>query len=193
MKVFKKILFTLFSLFLLYRTFDLLRGLVYAQSQDYDILETVSISFLIPLFITGVFAFPGFVFQTNKILPTSYYTIRKPDLLELFYRLLGVRYFNFLLMIYWGRKKNRIKYFDGTRRGLSNFIYQSKQSEFGHAASFIAILGVSIILLFHGYTTLTLMVNIINIVGNLYPVILQRYHRVRIERLNQRHNNRINI
>ena len=153
------------------------------QPQSFDFLETLSISFLLPLFITGIFAFPGFAYRTNKILPLSYYTLKNPDRLELVYRLLGVRYFNYLLLIYWGRKKNRLKYFDGTRRGLSNFIYQSKQSEVGHLAAFVTILIVSMLLLTNGYTILVAMITGINIIGNLYPIILQRHHRVRIEKL----------
>ncbi len=183
MKIVKKILFPLFSLFLIYRTIDLLRLLILSQKQSYDSFEIFMYSFLLTLFITGIFAFPGFVYPTNKLLPPGYYRLKNPGRLEYFHKLLGVKYYNIFLMIYWGRKKNRRKYFDGTRKGLSNFIYQSKQSEFGHFISGVTVLIASIILLFYGYHLLVIMVSIINIIGNLYPVILQRYHRIRIENL----------
>ncbi len=183
MKTIKKILFPLFSLFLMYRTIDLLRLLILSQPKNFDLLDDTVYSLLLALFITGIFAFPGFEFATNKLLPESYYRLKNSTRLKYFHRLLGVKYFNIFLMIYWGRKKNRKKYFDGTRKGLTNFMYQSKQSEFGHFISCITILLTSVILLFYGYYSLVVMVTIINIIGNVYPVILQRYHRIRIEKL----------
>jgi len=97
------------------------------------------------------------------------------------YKALGVKYFKeFLMLVFWGSKKNRTKYFNGTRDGMQNFIYQTKQSEFGHLCSLIAIDIVSLILLLHGYYLLTVLVIIINIIANLYPIILQRHHRYRI-------------
>lgn len=185
MKTVKKIIFSLFSVFLIYRVIDLLRLLMLSQPQNFDLLDDFVYSLLLTLFITGIFAFPGFAYPTHKLLPESYYRLKNPQRLEYFHKLLGVNYFNLFLMIYWGRKKNRIKYFDGTRKGLTNFVYQSKQSEFGHFISSITILMSSVILLFYGYYSLVVMVTIINIIGNLYPVILQRFHRIRIENIVQ--------
>ena len=134
--------------------------------------------------ITGVFALPGFVFATHRLLGPRYYIIRNPKLLVKVYNLLGISFFRrALLHFFWGIKKNRVKYFNGTKGGLKNFIYQSKQSEFGHLAALILIFPVSIIFLIKGYLNYAIATSIINIIGNLYPLILQRYHRIRIERI----------
>ena len=180
----KKILFPLFSLFLIYRSIELVRKLIASKPNDYSNPDVLTISSLLTLFITGIFAFPGFAYATSRILPDSYYKIKKPKVLNWIYKILGVKYFTALLLIaFWGRKKNRKKYFDGTRKGLQNFIYQTKQSEFGHMSAFLVILVISIFLLGHGYFYLSIIVSLINIIGNLYPIILQRFHRMRIEKL----------
>ena len=97
-----------------------------------------------------------------------------------------LRYFQyFLLVTYWGKKKNRKKYFNGTKKGLVNFIFQTRQSEFGHLGAFLVILVSSLILLVRGYIFMVTIITIINILGNVYPVILQRSHRMRIEKITQ--------
>ena len=88
-----------------------------------------------------------------------------------------------LLFAFWGQKTNRRKYFNGTKTGLKNFIFQTKQSEFGHLGAFVVIVILSVILLVHGYVFLVIIVTLINIIGNVYPVILQRSHRMRIEKI----------
>lgn len=62
-------------------------------------------------------------------------------------------------------------------------MFQTKQSEFGHLGAFVVIVILSVILLVHGYIFLVVMVTLINILGNVYPVILQRFHRMRIEKI----------
>jgi len=151
---------------------------------EMNLREAIIVSFLLNLYITGVFALPGFVIPTNRLLPSNYYKLTNPTLLVKVYKVMGISYFrNILLVLFWGRENNRKKYFNGTKSGLKNFIYQSKQSEFGHSISFVCILLISIVLLFKGYYSLVGVTTIINIIVNLYPLILQRYHRVRIEKL----------
>lgn len=155
--------------------------LMVRKPEDYTGLETFVISFLLILFITGIFAITGFAYPTNKLLPNNYYTIKDPDQINRLYRVLGVKHFKVLLLVvFWGSKKNRTKYFNGTRNGMQNFIYQTKQSEFGHLCALIAIDIVSLILLLHGYYLLTVLTIVFNIIANLYPIILQRHHRYRI-------------
>jgi len=153
-------------------------------SDDFTTLETLFVAFLLALYITGIFAFIGFAYPTNRILPAAYYKIKNPKRLKQVYQLLGVKYFRaFLLAFFWGHKKNARKYFNGTRSGLKNFIYQANQSEFGHFAAFITITLLSIVLLIQSYLLLFIFLSALNIIANLYPVILQRYHRIRIEKL----------
>lgn len=190
MITFKKILFPLFSLFLLYRSILLLKQLIFGNAEDYTGTETFIISFLLTLFITGIFAITGFAYPTSKLLPANYYTIRNPAKTKKVYKVLGVKYFKVLLLIiFWGSKKNRIKYFDGTRNGIQNFIYQTKQSEFGHLCAFVVIFVVSIVLILHDYYLLVVLTTVINIIANLYPTILQRHHRYRVLKIASYENN----
>ena len=146
--------------------------------------EQVGAAFLLALYGTGIFAFLGFAYPTHRILPASYYSIKNPQALKLWYRKLGLKYFkSILLIMFWGKEKNRKKYFNGTKKGIANFIFQTKQSEFGHLGALILIMAGSIALLYHHYFLLVAVITLLNIIGNLYPIILQRYHRIRIERL----------
>jgi len=180
----KKILFPIFSAFLAYRSFELLNMLISSSPANFSFLSALSMSAILNLFITGVFAFPGFVFATHRFLPNSYYQIKNPKLLNRIYDLIGVAYFKiFLLVSFWGKEKNKKKYFNGTKSGLINFDFQTKQSEFGHLGAFIVLILASLILLWHQHVITFLLTTIINIVFNFYPVILQRKHRIQIERL----------
>lgn len=184
MSVLKKISFSLISIFLGYRTIELMKYLVATQERALNNIDSIVISFLLTLFTTGVFAFLGFSFKTSKLLPESYYSIKNPKFLRQIYTLLGVKYFRFLLMVaFWGNKKNRAKYFDGTRAGFENLIYQTKQSEFGHLGALVVNFLLSILLIFKGYWQLFIFITLINFIGNFYPVILQRKHRLRIEKI----------
>ena len=164
-----------------------MRDLISSEPNDYGMNEVLIISFLLTLFITGVFAFIGFVYPSNRIISDNYYKIKNPKALESTGKVLGIKYFRLLLLFaFWGRKTNRKKYFNGTKKGLKNLIFQTKQSEFGHLGALVVIIVLSLILLFHGYTFLVIIVTLINILGNLYPIVLQRLHRMRIEKITKR-------
>jgi hypothetical protein len=184
MKWIKKILFPLFSLFLLQQSIEIMKQVIASAPGDFTTREILFVAFLLALYITGIFAFTGFAYPTNRILPAVYYKIKNPKRLKQVYQLLGVKYFRmFLLVFFWGNKKNARKYFNGTRSGLKNFIYQANQSEFGHFAAFVTITILSIALLIQSYLLLFIVLSALNVIANLYPVILQRYHRIRIGKL----------
>jgi hypothetical protein len=180
--ILKKILFPLFSLFLVYQSKALLKVLISIEPNQFGFLGNLLFTALIVLFVTGIFAFVGFAYPTNKLLPKNYYLIKKPAHIRWWYKFLGVKYFKvFLLMMFWGKPQNRKKYFNGTKQGLHNFVFQTKQSEFGHLLAFIMVLIFSLILLFHKHHQLVLLVTILNLIANFYPIILQRFHRIRID------------
>ncbi|WP_369413959.1 hypothetical protein [Belliella alkalica] len=117
-------------------------------------------------------------------MPNSYNKINNVKNLTSIYQLLRVEYFKFLLLkFFWGKERNRKKYFSGSKAGLENFETQTRQSEFGHLASFITIAIVSFYILLKGQIVIFFITNFINVIGNLYPIILQRNHRIQIERL----------
>jgi len=184
MKYLKKILFPVFSIFLAYRSIDLLKNLMKSSPDNFSQTEAVIISFLLTLFITGVFAFVGFAYPTSSLVSDRYYKIKNKKNLLFISNVLGLKYFQlFLLFVFWGRKNNRKKYFNGTKSGLLNFVYQTKQSEFGHLAACLAIIISSFILLFYEYFFIVFITTLINMIGNVYPIILQRSHRLRLEKL----------
>jgi len=185
----RKILFTTFSLFLIYRSYDLLLQLWRHDPSTDSHLELLVVAFLINLFETGIFAFPGFVYPTSRLLGSSYYEARHPHRLERLYQLLGVDYFKkALLFVFWGRPKQRQKYFNGKRSGIDNLIFQANQSEFGHLGALILISLSGLALLGRGHWQLFAYITAINIVGNGYPILMQRHHRLRVARLRRRHN-----
>jgi hypothetical protein len=161
-----------------------MRELISSEPNYYSKNEILIISFLLTLFITGFFAFIGFAYPSSRIISDNYYKIKNPKALDSISKVLGIKYFRLLLLFaFWGRKTNRKKYFNGTKKGLKNFMFQTKQSEFGHLGAFVVIIVLSFILLFHGYIFLVITVTLINILGNLYPVVLQRLHRMKIEKI----------
>jgi len=180
----KKLLFSLMSVFLIYQSVKLLDSLSKHGPESLGFLECLLWAYILCLFITGVFAFPGFVFQLYALLGKSYYRIVRPKVLKAVFKNLGVEYFRRgLMLFFWGSKKNRAKFFSGGKDGLQNLIIQTKQSEFGHVGGFLAVTAAIIYLLCYQHYLLAGLCFLINIVGNLYPVILQRHHRMRIERM----------
>lgn len=184
----KKILFSVFAIFLGFQSWKLLLIiLVYRDENNMMLPESLIYAFLINLFLTGVFAFPGFVFPTHRLLPKAFYLVSNPVLVTKLYTWFGVKHFRILLMLaFWGKQKNKEKFFDGTRNGIDNLIYQSKQSEFGHLAPLVLISGLSGLFVLHNLFLLAAITMIINIIGNFYPILLQRHHRMRIQKLQLR-------
>ena len=132
----------------------------------------------------GIFAFMGFAYKTNRLLPEDYYRVKNPKLILKLSKLLKLAYFKkFLLIVFWGKRKNRKTYFDGTISGLENFDFQTRQSEFGHLASLIFIQIVVLLMLIKGHYTMVVLTTTINFIANFYPVLLQRNHRIRISRI----------
>ncbi len=182
----KKLLFPIFSIFLTFQSIKLVNSIYFSSIKEFNWIVIILFSIAINLFVTGIFAFLGFAFSTSKLLPDSYYKIKNAQMLSTLYQILGVKYFKMFLMVaFWGKEKNRKKYFNGSKSGVENFDYQTRQSEFGHLVAFIAILVISFMLLFKGYYTIFLATNTLNIIANFYPILLQRMHRVQIERVTE--------
>lgn len=180
----KKILFALLAVFLAYRTAELLKlsgGILPTQLPG---LGAFTLAFMLNLFVTGIFAFPGFAFPTGRVLPQAYYRVRNPLLLARVNQLLDVHFFRkALLKGFWGKEQNRKKYFNGTKAGIQQFDYQTRQSEFGHAGAFVVIFFLSFVVLAQGHVLSFGFIHLINFIGNFYPVVLQRKHRQVIQRL----------
>ena len=134
----KKIILPLASIFLLWQSYSLIAQIHHLETQNWGLL--ILIGWVINMFITGIFAFTGFAFPTERLLPESYYQVRKPKQVKKWFKIFGVEWFRkFLLATVWRSKAQQKRYFDGTREGFDNWIRQSKKSEFGHLLPFIII------------------------------------------------------
>ena len=179
----RRALLTLASAFLAYQSLALVSHLL-AQAWDVPWWVSGILAVLLNLFVTGAFAFAGFAYPTHRLLPRAYYALRRPGSLLAAYRSFGVATFRrALLAVYWGAPHRRRRYFDGTRAGLAGLDYESRQAEFGHVGALAAIGLASALLLSRGYVALAGFATAINLLGNGYPVLLQRYHRLRLRRL----------
>lgn len=182
----KKIILTAFSLILAYNTVKLTAVFFKLNPEDFSRFASIVSAFAFNLMITGSVAFLGFAYPTNKLLPDSYYQIKQPKTLNSIYKWLGVEYFRILLLKTFYRKDDNKKYFTGTKSGILLFDYNTKQSEFGHLIAFLLLILFSIILFFEGHKSVFVWILPINIVLNFYPIILQRKHRIIIQRMIKR-------
>lgn len=181
----ERILLTLASAFLIVQSFNLLQ-FGYGFKTPLWWVEIIK-AMLANLYITGIFAFVGFAYPTRKLLPAAYYEIRKPGRLKKWFQFLKVELFRkFLLASFWKNKKRRKQYFDGKAKGLEHFEAETQQAEFGHLWPFIILTGISLYALFKGRIVFALTTMLINVLFNFYPILLQRFHRLRISRVLQR-------
>lgn len=178
----KKVLLVLGSLFLISQSFKITQLIIELSITSIGL--SIFLAWLLTLFITGIFALSGFALPTQVLLPENYYFISAPKNLSLIYKLLKVEIFRKLLLAtLWKSQKMRKGHFSGGKLGLKQLILQSRKSEFGHILPFIVISFTCIYLIIEGEILISIIALIINVVGNLYPVILQRYHRMRVQRL----------
>lgn len=187
MEVIKKIFLSSISIFLIWQSYELISKLHEVVIHSWAII--ILVAWTINMFVTGIFAFSGFAFPTQKLLPPGYYEIRHPARLKQVFQWLGVEWFRrALLHTLWKSEKQRKGFFDGKKTSISMLEEQSTKSEFGHTIPFVIICLLSIYLLALGLNKLGLCTLLINIIGNLYPVILQRHHRMRIQAIMGRRN-----
>lgn len=182
----KKILFSIFSIFLIFQSIKL-NGLTVAMDADFWGFN-ILLGVLVNIFVTGVFAFSGFVYPTQRLLPNAYYKVSNVSFQKKIYKLLRIDLFRkFLLVTFWRKSEMQKTHFDGTRKGIDNLILQSKKSEFGHLIPFIILLCLSLYWIGLGQWKVGIVTTIINLVFNLYPVFLQRQHRMRVQFIRERH------
>ena len=181
----RQLLYTLLSVFLGYRSVMLVDRLATAPSpEQWPWGPQIIVAVLLALFVTGAFAFAGFVWPTHRVLPKGYYRVPNAAATGAFAKRIGVpRFRRFLLATFWRDRGKRRQFFDGTRAGLSHFGYQSRQAEFGHLIPFVLLLVLSAWLAWRGVYVMVAVLSVLNVVGNFYPVVLQRWHRGRIARL----------
>ena len=184
MNTIKKVLVSMASYFLFYQSVELIQAIAGTPADQFGWGEIVVLAYLLTLFITGMVALLTFVFPVSRILPDQFYFVQDPKRLKYWYNILGVEYFRkVLLAFYWNKEKQRKKYFNGTRSDLEEFEFRTRQSEIGHLFPLWFITATCIYLGYLGHYAISAIALAINIIGNLYPILIQRMHRVRIERI----------
>jgi hypothetical protein len=145
------------------------------------------VAWLFNMGVTGAFAITGFVLPTYRVLPEGYYRVRRPRRLKAAYRALHVDLFGrALLATLWRDRAQRKRYFDGTASGLEHLDKQSRSAEFGHTVPFVLVTAAAVAWALSGAVALAGLAFGFNVLGNLYPVLLQRHHRMRVQRLRSR-------
>ncbi|MFT4533995.1 MAG: hypothetical protein ACJA1A_002488 [Saprospiraceae bacterium] len=181
----KKLLFTFLSIFLIFQSVKLAGVISARQIESLGVI--ILLAALINLFVTGVFAFSGFIYPTERLLPDSYYKVTNVSLQKKMYKFLKVDVFRrFLLVTFWRKKEAQKKFFDGTKDGIDNLIVQSKKSDFGHLLPSVILLALSIYWFVLGKWEVAFVTTLINVIFNLYPIVLQRQHRMRIQLIAER-------
>ena len=181
----RKILLTLASLFLIGQSYKLAVLIPKLGAESWG--AAIFLGWLISLFITGIFAFAGFAWPTQRLMPEAYYKVYYPKRLKRIGKALNIELFRkMLLATLWKNRERQKEFFDGTKDRLENLETQSKKSEFGHLIPFIIIQALSVYWFTIGLIKLGIATFVFNIAGNIYPVILQRNHRMRIQVMKRR-------
>jgi hypothetical protein len=73
--------------------------LIQKNADRFNELENFIMAFLLNHFITGFWAFLGFVYPTHKLLPKVYYWIHRPNSLKKWYSTFMAEWFRKALMV----------------------------------------------------------------------------------------------
>lgn len=121
MNTIKQVFLILLSLFLLYFSFSMVRKIVVFGPEQLGFGESFFLAFLINLCVTGIFAFPSFVMPISRLMPQGYYAIKNSSNVMCWYRVLWIKHFQKLLILFfWGKNASRKKFFEGERKAGIN-------------------------------------------------------------------------
>jgi len=126
-----------------------------------------------------------FFTETLKAPLTSPYYNEKPwEQGGKIYQSLGINVFRKLLVwVGWEKLNKKSSPVEKNTTALMHLHYRTKQSELGHIIILMIVLGVNIFVAFKFGILKSLWLLVLNILFNLYPILLQRYNRPRIERV----------
>ena len=168
-----------FSAFLVWQSIQLTQSIidnVYPLSFRDIVIDSV----LMNLFITGVFLV-GYALPVHRLLPDSYYRISRAKSFSKVCRILKVeQYRGIIRFAFWRPRHNKKHFFNGTRSGLVLFEINTRISESGHLFAFLILLPLSLYIASAVDIRLAVSITLINVLFNFYPLILQRYHRLRL-------------
>lgn len=184
MAMVKKILHSIFSVFLIWQTVMVVERLLVNQPSDFSsmFLEAIFVN----LFVTGIFTIV-YSFPVYRLLPLRYYTINNPKLLKICGQIIQIDLFKELLIrTIWNKKNNKKHFFSGFRNGFNDLEITTMKSEFGHFIGFCIVMILTIIIGIKASFSQAIMILIVNIFFNFYPFMMQRFHRLRLNELKSR-------
>ncbi|MBC3872666.1 glycosyl-4,4'-diaponeurosporenoate acyltransferase CrtO family protein [Undibacterium flavidum] len=131
----------------------------------------------------------------TKVLTLHYYRSQPWEKQGKFYEHFGINLFRKLLVVIgWEKLNKKANPIEKSAKALAHNLLRTKKSEFAHLIIFLIVVGMSVMVAINSRPRDALWLIIFNIIFNLYPVLLQRYNRPRIERalqLIQRNEQRI--
>jgi Glycosyl-4,4'-diaponeurosporenoate acyltransferase len=116
-------------------------------------------------------------------LPCWYWKIRVFEDEGRLYSRFGVEAFKKLLVLFGFDVCNWQVRFSGHRSGLRNLSQGMRQAEHNHVISFLVLLFTLIYALARNWYAVTGWLAAVNVIANVYPVMLQRHNRARVEPL----------
>jgi hypothetical protein len=136
------------------------------------------------LLVAGVFGFLGLALPVHRLLPTRYYNSIDEARLGRLYRTLRVEWVRQLICaLHYHRPGPRQAFFGGRRADFQQQLTNTQGAECGHLLALVAQLVLLLYFLCFGRYDLALGAAVGNLLGNFYPVLLQRRHRARLLRL----------
>lgn len=170
------------SIFLIYASTSNLKFLLNESKEIlgfFAFFQGVYVSFC----ITGIFAFFGLIFPLYRILPENYYKVNNVKTIKKLYFLLKVDWFGyFLTKTFYKPRQKRTTFFNGKKEGLEGFYLKTEESEFNHLIPLLLLLIISGLLILYKQYQVVLYISLVNIFLNFYPIILQRFHRIRLQK-----------
>jgi hypothetical protein len=160
------ILFTIGSLYALVK-----------YSKVYSMAFAWALNFLLMIFVL-------FFTETLKSpLTSSYYNEKAWEQRGKVYERFGVNFFRKLLVwIGWEKLNKKAKPVQKNTEALTHLYYETKKSEINHLIILFIVLGFNVFVAIQFGVLKSLWLLLLNVLLNLYPILLQRYNRPRIER-----------
>lgn len=136
--------------------------------------------------ITNFALMIGVFYHTHTLKPpltSNYFNAAKWEAKGSIYKWFGVNVFRKILVwVGWEKLNKAANPVKNSLEALKRLEYGTRQSEFGHLIIFFIILIINLFVAFYYGVTQSLSLLFLNIILNVYPVILQRYNRPRLQK-----------
>jgi hypothetical protein len=116
-------------------------------------------------------------------LVSTYYNAKNWEANGAIYKWVGVNLFRKILVWVGWEKLNKAA--NPVKKGadaLKHLEYNTRQSEFGHLIIFFIVLLVNVGVVFYYGFAKSLPLFLLNVILNVYPILVQRYNRPRLQR-----------